>query len=190
MPMHVEIYPQTDLFNLAYYHMRAIEHKESEGNADGLEMDCMACLLALGVTLEAIINNAATKAIPDWKPEEPRESETKKPDSHYEQKLAALSEALEIKLDYGQKPFQSLRKVRKARNAMAHAFPTVAEKEIEPGKDMKTVMETKWDKYAVPKITREIYQDVNTFEKMVYSALGMDYAPATCATGWIADRQK
>ena len=184
MPTHVEIYPQNDLFNLAYYHLRAIDDKESEGNADGLEMDCMACLLALGVTLEAIINHAATKAIPDWKAEEPNEGEAKKPNSHYEQKLTALCEALGIKLNYGQAPFQSLREVRKVRNAMAHAFPTIEEKEIKPGRGIESVMATKWDQYAEPNKTREIYDGINTFEKMVYGALDMQYPPATCATGW------
>lgn len=187
---YVEIYPQTDLFNLANHHLQIIDQKESEGEASGLAMDCEACLLALGVTLEAIINHAAVKAMPQWKPEKRKEGEQKQVDSDYEQKLQVLCKTLGIKLDYGQKPFQSLRIVRRVRNAMAHAYPQIGEKEVKPGKAIQSVMKTSWDQYAEPKKTREIFQDISTFEGMIYRALGMEYPPATCASGWVADGQR
>lgn len=117
MAHQAEIYPHHDLFNLAYYHLQAIERKQREGSTEGIALDCMSCLLALGITVEALINFAGESLVLSWKERD-----------KYHLKLEKVCEELGFNLDESREPFKALKELKEIRDKMAHAKPIRREK--------------------------------------------------------------
>ncbi|WP_347332535.1 hypothetical protein [Marinimicrobium locisalis] len=112
MAHQAQIHPHHDLFNLAYYHLKVIERKQIEETTDSIALDCMSCLLALGLTVEALINFAGEVIVPSWKERD-----------NYHLKLVRVCEQLGYKFDESKEPFQTLKELKEIRDNMAHAKP-------------------------------------------------------------------
>ncbi|GAB6098068.1 hypothetical protein JCM14469_43230 [Desulfatiferula olefinivorans] len=177
MAHQAKIHPHHDLFNLAYYHLNVIERKQIEETTDSIALDCMSCLLALGLTVEALINFAGEVIVPSWKERD-----------KYHLKLGRVCEQLGYKFDESQEPFQTLKKLKELRDNMVHAKPKRREKEIASLADIDQLLATDWDPYLTPEHARRFFEQVDRFEKMVYDNQAIqDNGILTIASGWSGD---
>lgn len=177
MAHQAEIYPHHDLFNLAYYHLQVVERKQRKGTTDSIALDCMSCLLALGLTVEGLLNFAGEALVPSW---EERDG--------YHIKLRKVCEKLGFKLDESDEPFRTLKELKEIRDRMAHAKPIKREREIASLAEIDRLLATDWDHYLTPEHVTGIYEQVDAFEKMIYgNPVIQERGILTCASGWSGD---
>ncbi|MHA7926326.1 MAG: hypothetical protein ACX936_14060 [Marinobacter sp.] len=177
MAHEANIYPHHDLFNLAYYHLQTIERKQKEKTSESIALDCMSCLLALGLTVEALINFAGEALVPDW---EEREK--------YHVKLKKICGQLGYEFDETQEPLKTLKELKGLRDKMAHAKPAKREKELASLAEIDELLETDWDPYLTPKYVNRIYDQVDRFEKLIYENQAIQESGIlTIAVGWTGE---
>ncbi|AOE49654.1 hypothetical protein [Kangiella sediminilitoris] len=177
MAHEAEIYPHHDLFNLAYYHLQVIEQKQHAETPDSIALDCMSCLLALGLTVEALINFSGEAVVPSWDERD-----------KYHVKLRKVCENLGYKFNESEEPFKTLKELKMIRDRMAHAKPIKREREIASLAEIDQLLANEWDPYLTPEQVTSIYEQVDAFEKMIYRNPAIqENGILTCASGWSGD---
>ncbi len=63
----IQVYPHNDLLNLAYFQRNSIKKKLEDPESEGIKLDCLACLISLAFSVEAIVNFVGHKKIDNWK---------------------------------------------------------------------------------------------------------------------------
>jgi len=170
----IELFPHHDLFNLAYYHRCQIEQKDSDDTLEGKGLDCMACIIALGLTVEGIINFAGSTLFDDWKEHD-----------RYHNKLKRVCESIGYEFDEKEEPLSGLKKLKELRNTFAHAKPIYRKAELKTIHELDEAMQNHWDKYLQPEFVYYIYDLVDNFEKRVYAnEMIKETGILSCASGW------
>ncbi len=116
---------QVNTFNdlsKANYHM--LETATSQ--RDGWFYDCMSSLIFSAFTFEAYLNHVGQKLFSFWDDIESISNESK---------LNVIYKQLSIEPDFSKRPYQTLKKVFKFRNAIAHGKSEFIDKEAKIVKD-------------------------------------------------------
>jgi len=105
-------YPHHGLANAAYYFHEEIKKRITADDRGGLGAEKMAGLAMLAFTVEARFNFLGTKLVTDWDD-----------GCRFRCKVRDVLKALDVKLDWGAEPYQTVGKLHKLRNLLAHAKP-------------------------------------------------------------------
>ncbi|KAI5912327.1 hypothetical protein PA01_19030 [Azoarcus sp. PA01] len=173
MPFRVRFFPHNDLLNLAWHHLSTVEEKLIADHQEGITLDCMSCLLALGVAVEAIVNFVGTRILDDW-PER----------RNFPQKLQLLAETLHIPLDHSVDPLRTIGIIREVRNSMAHGRPMEFQSPAKSRGELRAAMAAPWGAHATPEFARHGMQQVRTFRNDLFAAANIRHGSAlTSAIG-------
>lgn len=159
MPFRVRHFPHNDLLNLAWHHLSVAEEKRVSGQEEGITLDCLSCLLAMGVGLEALVNLVGTRVIDDW-PER----------RNFPQKLALLEERLHLEFDHSTDPLLTVGTLREVRNSMAHGRPMEFDSPAGSRAELRMAMAAPWDAHATPEFCRHGLTQVRTLRDLLFAA--------------------
>jgi hypothetical protein len=159
MPFRIRFYPHNDLLNLAGYHLSVAEEKVAAQSQDGVALDSLSCLLALGVAVEAIVNFVGTRVIHAW-PER----------RNFPQKLELLAAELHLELDHDVDPLLTIDVLREVRNTMAHGRPMEFQSSASSRTELRQAMAAPWDGHANPAFARQAMMQVRGFRDLLFAA--------------------
>lgn len=158
-------YPNDYLMNLASFNVENINDKIKRTQEDGLEFDCLNCIISLAFSIEAIVNLVGHLKIENWKEKQ-----------DFFKKMKTVCNSSTFKFDENIEPFHTLKQLKQLRDNIAHGKPKEKEKSFKIGtpKELKDELEPTWKAFTNPKFTNHAYQMVKKFENDLIEAHGMD----------------
>ncbi len=114
-------YIHEDLSDAAYYFRNIVRERAAIGDTKSLAMEMMACLVFIAFTLEARLNTIGFELLQKEWPER----------SSFEEKLTLVCSLLDIELQKGKQPFQTIFKLNRFRNTLAHGKPEFVRNDVE-----------------------------------------------------------
>lgn len=159
-----------DLSN-ANSHMLEVARKQDSG----CFYDYMSCLIFAAFTFEAYLNHVGHSLFTFWKDIESISTESK---------LNVICTQLNIKPDFSRRPYQTLKKVLKFRNAIAHGKSEFIfqEKQVVKG-EIEEIRRnhplTKWEELCTLKNAEESYEDIRAIMKEIHPKAGLGDNPVS-----------
>ncbi|SJN59908.1 hypothetical protein VR7878_03808 [Vibrio ruber DSM 16370] len=155
---HVKIYPHNDLLNLAYHQISTIRTKVASREHDGLGLDCLACLISLSFSVEAIINFVGSKRIDEWKE---RDS--------YKNKIKRVCAFAGQEFDSSVGIYNVLWQLKELRDSIAHGKPSEQiTTDAQTREQLFEQMECPWDKALNPENVEATYKAVQQFKRVLF----------------------
>ncbi|WP_418103800.1 hypothetical protein [Vibrio harveyi] len=155
---HVKVYPHNDLLNLAYYQISTIRTKVVGGEHDGLGLDCLACLISLSFSVEAIINFVGSKRVDGWKE---RDS--------YKNKIEKVCAVAGQEFDSSVGIYNVLWQLKELRDSIAHGKPSEQiTTDAQTREQLFEQMECPWDKASNPENVEATYKAVLQFQNVLF----------------------
>jgi hypothetical protein len=152
----IHVYPHNDLLNLASYQKGVIEQKLNEGIQDALALDCMACLISLGFSVEALVNFVGSKKVRDWVERRP-----------YLDKVNQVCESVGLEFDRAQEPYARIWELKDLRDSLAHGQPIETGTTARNREELREVMQCPWDQHLNPEYIFESYHAVKEFKRLL-----------------------
>lgn len=112
-----ERFIDNDLSNTAHYFETNVEEKERAGNQDGIGSEVMAGLVFTAFSIEAKLNFVGWKALKNGWPER----------ASFKEKVELINVVLGLNTDWGAEPLQTIGKLYKFRNTLAHGKPDIVD---------------------------------------------------------------
>jgi len=146
--------------------------RKAQEEAAGSVFQLRASLLFTAFTLEAYLNHIGEKIFLCW-----ADLERLSP----RQKLNVIAERLDVKVDYGRRPWQIVKELFAFRNAVAHGKTenlTESEKNIPLERysddDFHELVPTEWEKYSTQQNAVRAREDVEKILKTMHAAAGFE----------------
>lgn len=158
MPFLVRVNPYNQLETLAWYHLQAAQAKVDLAEHRGLALDCMSCLIALAFSVEALLNFVGNKKVPDWKERAP-----------FNTKLKLLETKLSLKLDRGAEPYLTMKRLKDARDKMAHGQPLEFTVNTEDRNELAHAMQSSWSDSTNEEFLTHAYEQIQDFKRTLLS---------------------
>jgi hypothetical protein len=127
----------------------------------------MASLVFTAFTLEAYLNWLGDKLFPHWS-----YLERLKPN----EKLKVISDQLQVPVDHGQRPWQTMKPLFGFRNDIAHGKPeAIATESVEPidehlEKKLGQIVRTDWEKFCTRENAERARDDIEQILKILHTA--------------------
>lgn len=161
-----------------YAVMRHASHvilENAEKDPEGSFYQIMASLIFTAFMMEAYLNHIGQRIFKCWNDLERL--------SH-ESKLNLIAEKLGLVTNYGKRPYQTLSKLFKFRDSIAHG-KSVSLKSVNQtrivddtfDKYMREFLETQWEKYCTSENAKRALEDMETIIREVHNAAGMTDFP-------------
>ena len=153
------------------YHGASVMLKKSDENAQGSNFTNMAAILFSAFTLEAYLNHLGEIKIDFW----PQMESIKVMD-----KYSCLCRLLSVQPDFSKRPYQTLSKLFRFRNSLAHGRTQILKKEelINAGDDPWTHSpKTDWEEYCTPSNAKRAKDDVGSVIAELHKAAGLGDHP-------------
>ncbi len=163
-----------DLLN-ANWHILETARKQKSG----CFYDYMSSLIFSAFSFEAYLNHVGDILFPFWKDIESISNESK---------LNVISKQVGIKPDFSKRPYQTLKKIFKFRNAIAHGKSEFIDKEPEIIKnDIEKIRRahplTKWEKLCTLKNAEDAYKDIMVIMEEIHPNAGLGSKPLSDSGG-------
>ena len=167
VPSEVTVYAYVLLYQAARHALeRACE--EPEGSTFG----CMNAIIGSAFALEAYFNDLGAHLFDYWAKIE------RSLTPH--QKLIVISHELEFfDLDFGSRPFQSVRTLLRIRNKLAHGTTEAVSEEWSEASEDESIRkaEPEWQKLCVPDATTPLYEDVRKVIEFLHEKANRGHHP-------------
>ena len=154
MTHRVRVYPHNDLSNLAHYQRETINKKIAESNEDGIDLDCLSCLISLAFSVEALLNFVGYKKVKNWKERQP-----------YRDKMVQVCKAVGLQFSQEVDPYKTLWELKELRDSIAHGQPIEVSAKVRNREELRKAMECPWDKNLNAEYINQTYKIVVQFEK-------------------------
>ena len=136
---------------------------------DGYHYELMACLIFAAFKHEAFVNHLGYALVPDWDELERKPNATK---------MDAIAAHLNIKIDKGRRPFQTLRNLFRARDQLAHGKPSFLATNNNESGDREAMRrkkpQTEWETLCTFEFVQKAYDDTEEIAEMLWAAAGFD----------------
>ncbi len=137
---------------------------------DGYHYELMSCLTFAAFKHEAFINHLGYALIQNWDDLE------RKPNR---EKMDAIAAELNIVIDNGCRPFQTLRNLFRARDQIAHGKPSfLTHDNVSESGDRETMRrknpETEWESLCTFEFAQMAYDDTEEIAEMLWALAGFD----------------
>jgi len=161
--------------------------KRIEDEERGYFHDMIPCLMFCALTIEAYSNHIGCKKFKHWDILESLSPLDK---------LTVIGENIEVDIDYGRRPFQTLKELFNFRNEIAHGKTMflnpeteISIEEAEKDKDdhFTPRPETKWEKYCRVQNVHRAIEDVEKVIKLIHDKAGIEGDYLFIEGGWITN---
>jgi len=165
--IHVEAerFIHNDLSSCAFYMRKLMHEKIDSGDNNGLYFPMMSCLVFSAFALEAKVNFVGWKVLKDGWPER----------ANIKAKIRLLAEVLSLELDWGQRPLQTISKIIRFRDTLAHGKPEIVNEtlvtDVEP--EIWSALEAQWTTALTAENIDRCDDDVEAFWKQLLTAAGI-----------------
>lgn len=157
-----ERYIYNELSNCAHWFYEAMEDKFASGKTTGCALDMMATLVFTAFSNEAKINFVGFKVLEDGWPER----------ANLREKIDLLRKVLPLKLDWSERPLQSVNQLRRFRDTLAHGKPEIVKKteivDVEP--EIWDALKSQWERTVTPEFVRRCRSDEETLWEQLLCA--------------------
>ncbi len=122
----------------------------------------MASLVFYAFTVEAKVNFVGWKVLEDGWPER----------ANFREKIRLIAKVLNMELDWGARPLQTLNSIRKLRDTLAHGKPEIIDevKIVEEEPSVWDVLKSQWEFSITPEMVAMAKEDVDQFWNMLLVA--------------------
>jgi len=152
----IHVYPHNDLLNLASYQKGVIEQKLNEGIQDALALDCMACLISLGFSVEALVNFVGSKKVKDWVERQ-----------RFLDKVNRVCESVGLEFNRTQDLYARIWELKELRDSLAHGQPIETSISARNREELREAMQCPWDEHLNPAYVFETYHAVKEFKHLL-----------------------
>lgn len=165
MKYRIESYPHNELLNLAFYNIENLNKKVERNVQEGVELDCLNCIISLAFSVESIVNFIGFHKIDGW--------------NEFERYFKKMNKVCKINgqvFNESIEPFKTLSKLKSLRDKLAHGKPVVNEKEFQVGtpSEIDEAWAPPWNKFIKPDFVNHAYKMVKKFEDDLLEAHGID----------------
>jgi hypothetical protein len=156
----------SELWRVSYW---TLDQAKSEKK--GSYFQIMASLVFTAFTLEAYLNHIGQTMFEDWK-------DTERNMSPYE-KMDLIAKKLDLKIDYGKRPFQTMKQLLEFRNDIAHGKTVLLQEEktkivnLDNDEYMHNTLETGWEKYCTLTKATRARNDIESIIKAIHNLAGI-----------------
>ena len=158
MSFRVRVNPYNQLETLAWYHLQAAQAKVGVAEHRGIALDCMSCLIALAFSVEALVNFVGHKKIADWKERAP-----------FSTKLKLLEASFSLSLDRLAEPYLTIKRLKEARDKMAHGQPLDFTLNSEDKSELARAMQSPWSESTNVEFLAHAYEQIQVFKRTLLS---------------------
>ena len=138
---------------------------------DGYLYEAMSCLIVAAFKFEAFLNNIGDQLFPFWAELERLPSRNK---------LAVIAKHLELDLNFGARPYQTVTELFKARDQLAHGKPrSLSHKKVEAGTREELRRKrplTEWESLCTIEFAQRAYDDTEEIAETLWASAGFDRA--------------
>jgi hypothetical protein len=156
MSFRVRINPYSHLESLAFYHLQAVREKQHLSGPSGIRLDCMSCLIALAFSVEALLNLVGSRKVADWKER-----------AAFMTKVKALQTRLGFEFDEKLEPYNTIMRLKNARDKMAHGQPAEFVLKSDDTNVLAQAMQSPWSDSTTPEFVIRAYEEVQRFKAML-----------------------
>lgn len=155
MKYKISLNPHNALMDLSHYNINHVKHKVKSNINDGLEFDCLNCLITLAFAAESIINFIGNKAIDNWKEKTP-----------YHKKIELIYNLGAHITNKDSEPNITLDKLKYLRDILAHSKPKAKNVELNLGtpQEINSLLAHEWGDFTKPDYVIHAYEMVRLFE--------------------------
>lgn len=150
------------VFTHAYlYEAADFTLEQAINSEEGDFYNCLCSIVMNAFCLEAYVNHVGMDRFPDW-------DEYASPLN----KLERVAKAVDIEIDYGKRPFQSVKLTNKFRNSLAHgrtAVLPIAYTEKGPSKRKVKRPKTQWEKTCTKRNAKRYLEDLEKVIQMIHA---------------------
>lgn len=152
-----------DLEAAVEWHAKQAAKKQSAGDTSGIFHDWLAALVFSAFTSEAYLNFVGNHVLDDGWPER----------ASFQEKLALLNRHLCLGLDRGERPWQTLSKLCRVRNLLAHGRPEIGiERRTithpETAEDLFAGLRAKWKDDVNGAFLEQCRNDIETLRNQLF----------------------
>ncbi|MEA1958128.1 MAG: hypothetical protein U9N44_00415 [Chloroflexota bacterium] len=136
---------------------------------EGSFYNCLCSIVMNAFCLEAYLNHVGKERFSDW---DERASPL--------DKLDRVARDANIAIDYGKRPFQSVRLTNKFRNSLAHgttAILPISYSETSPAKRKVRDQKTQWEKTCTLRNAKRYLDDFEQVINLIHERYGLDWPP-------------
>ncbi|WP_377508213.1 hypothetical protein [Octadecabacter sp. R77987] len=157
-----EKFIHNDLSNCAYSFEKSVGQKISSGETEGVYHDMMAALVFTAFSIEAMVNFVGWKVLENGWPER----------ANLREKVDLLSKVLDLELDWGTRPLQTINQLKRFRDTIARGKPEVVDEttivEVEPA--VWDALKGQWEESVTPDFVKRCLEDEGKLWKMLLKA--------------------
>jgi hypothetical protein len=165
-----EVESEKTLYTHSYLHHAAdFALEQAINQEDGSFLNCLCSIVMTAFCIEAYVNHVGMERLDDWNDR-----------AAVLTKLRVVAENIGVKVDYGRRPFQSMRLANKFRNQMAHG------KTVKLSKSFIQKLGTKskakeltawWEKLCTVDYARQFLDDLEKVMTMIAEGYDLDIPP-------------
>ena len=164
-----KIYIHNDLENAALYFKTKVEKRAAQNDRQGVGLEMIAALTMMAFALEARMNFLGFKILADrWDERQP-----------YLTKFERVAKKLNIPVEYGSRPHETVKLLKEFRDTLAHGKPYEIDKEQEliatyKELDRSKLLQAEWQKrFLTEEFVSRAHDDAETIWKTFLQASGL-----------------
>ncbi len=152
-----ERFIHNDLSSCAHSFERATREKIATGETEVVYYDMMAALVFTAFSIEAKVNFIGWKTLEDGWPER----------ANLKEKIDLLRHVLDLDLDWGTRPLQTISQLKRFRDTIAHGKPEIVDetKVVDIVPDVWAALKGQWEKTVNQDFVHRCREDEATFWK-------------------------
>jgi hypothetical protein len=146
--------------------------EEARANEAGSYFNLMIALVFSAFTIEAYLNHLGARIIPFWSKMERNLSPSKK--------LEILAIQLGLPIDFGKRPFQSVKSIFQLRDSLAHGKTEhLMEESIQilDDREKPELPKAEWQKQVTLDIVQRYFDDTGEIVECLHGASGLEFNP-------------
>jgi hypothetical protein len=151
--IEAERFIHNDLSNCAWDLQKRMQKQFDEDTTAGVYHTMMASLVFSAFSIEAKVNFVGWKTLKDGWPER----------ANLREKIDLLNEILELGLDWGERPLQSVAQLKRFRDVLAHGKPEIVNEaivvKVEPS--VWDALKGQWEESVKPDFVKRCIEDEN-----------------------------
>ncbi len=164
--VEAERFIHNELSNCAWDFQQRMQSQIENDERAGIYHTMLASLVFSAFSIEAKVNFVGWKVLRDGWPEK----------ANLREKLNLLNEVLKMDLSWGKLPLQTILKLKRLRDVLAHGKPEIVEKfevvEVEP--DVWDALKGQWETSVTPKFVDQCREAEDELWKRLLAAAGIE----------------
>ncbi|SEW29839.1 hypothetical protein SAMN05444851_2821 [Aliiroseovarius sediminilitoris] len=164
--IEAERFIHNDLSNCANWYATQVEKKFESEDTTAVALDMMSALIFTAFSIEAKINFVGWKLLEEGWPER----------ANLKSKIKLLAKILEMEVNWGERPFQTIYQLKKFRDTIAHGKPEIIDvtKVVDVEPEVWATLKGQWEASVNKQFVVQCREDEKDIWEMLLGAAGIE----------------